>query len=73
MNIARTITVLLLIINFSAISQITTITPGFYSTVNDYESKNIKNVGAFGANDVNKVIFENDGKKVVYPCRDMTE
>lgn len=73
MNLTRAIAVLLLISSFSAISQVNNITPGFYVTVKDYESKNIKNVGTFGANDMNKVIFENEGKKTVYPCRDLTD
>jgi hypothetical protein len=63
-NLASAITIVLLILNFSAKSQVNySITPGFYTTVKDYESKNIKNVGTFGANDMNKVIFENEGKK----------
>lgn len=73
MNLARIITVLILITNFSAKSQVNNINPGFYVTVKDYESKNTKNAGVFGANDINKVIFESDGKNVVYPCRDLTE
>jgi hypothetical protein len=73
MNLARAIAVLLLTTSFSAYSQVNTISPGFYVTVKDYESKNIKNVGTFGANDMNKVIFEKEGKKTVYPCRDLTE
>lgn len=73
MKLVRTITVLILITNFSAKSQVNNINPGFYVTVKDYESKNTKNTGVFGANDINKVIFESDGKKVVYPCRDLTE
>lgn len=75
MKAASTITVLfLLIATISAKSQVNkNITPGFYNTVKDYESKNVTDAGTFGANDINKVIFEKEGKKVVYPCRDLTE
>lgn len=72
-NLAKLITGLLIISNFSATAQVNNIAPGFYNTVNDYVSKNITNAGTFGANDMNKVIFEKDGKKTVYPCRSMTE
>jgi len=67
------LTIALVILSFTAKSQVNNLTPGFYVTVKDYETKNIKNVGTFGANDMNKVIFENEGKKTLYPCRDLTE
>lgn len=72
-NLTKLITVLLIISNFSANSQVNNIAPGFYNTVKDYVSKNITNAGTFGTNDMNKIIFEKDSKKMVYPCRDMTE
>jgi len=73
LSLVKLITVLLTILNFNANSQVNNIIPGFYNTVKDYDSKNITNVGTFGANDINKVIFEKDGKKTVYPCRDIRE
>jgi hypothetical protein len=73
LSLVKLIIVLLTLLNFNANSQVNNIIPGFYNTVKDYDLKNITNAGTFGANDMNKVIFEKDGKKTVYPCRDLTE
>lgn len=54
-------------------SQATTSEAGFYETVQDYYDNKIKNVGEFGASDINKVIFTKDGKKTVYASRDLKD
>jgi hypothetical protein len=46
---------------------------GFFETVKDFLDNNVKNVGEYGANDINKVIFEKDGKKTVYAGRELSD
>jgi hypothetical protein len=46
---------------------------GFFETVDDFMVNNVKDVGEFGANDINKVIFQKDGKKTVYASRDIKD
>lgn len=46
---------------------------GFYETIQDFKNNKLKDVGEFGASDMNKVIFSKDGKKTVYASRDIKE
>jgi len=64
---------ILLVIQLNVAAQKAGTEVGFFETVNDFMVNDVKNVGDFGANDINKVIFQKDGKKTVYASRELKD
>ncbi len=66
------VTIFFLLIFNGLFAQNESVEVGFFETYQDYQNNKVLNVGTFGANDSNKVIFTKDGKNIMYPATKIT-